>query len=386
MKLCVHSGFGIETATKLELRKLGIDAPAVNGRFVFDGTVADVPRLNFYLRTADRVSVIAAEFTATDFDEFFDGVRSVEWSDYCEKHTRITVNAKSYGSKLFALSALQSVGKKAVVSKLSEKYGALDETGDEIKIEFALLNDAVTVLIDTSGAGLHKRGYRDLVYEAPIKETIAAAIIELSVWRPDRPFADPFCGSGTFPIETALRAKNIPSGYFRTFLFEQYGFIDKKFIAELREKARDEIKPSADADIFGGDINPRAIELAVHHAENAGVADLIKFRASDARKMDYTAERGVIACNPPYGERLLKEKEVRKLYSDFGKSFRKLPDWSLYLLTAYDDFEKAFGAKADNARKINNATLPCRLYRYLAKLPTADNRTNDSDKRAEKRK
>lgn len=381
MKLCVRSGFGIETATKLELRKLGIDAPAVNGRFVFDGSVEDVPRLNFYLRTADKVSVVVAEFQAATFDEFFDGVKAVAWSEFCDKRSRITVNAKSRDSKLFALSAIQSVGKKAVMEKLSEKFGALDESGSEIKIEFAFLNDVVTVLIDTSGAGLHKRGYRDLVYEAPIKETIAAAIIELSVWNPNRPFADPFCGSGTFAIEAAMRAKNVPSGYFRNFLFEQYGFIDKKIIAELREKAEDEIVIHPETEIFGGDINPRAVELAVHHAENAKVADLIKFRVSDARAMDYTAERGVIACNPPYGERLLKEKEVKKLYSDFGRSFRKLPDWSLYLLTAYEDFENAFGAKADNARKINNATLQCRLYRYLAETKNNPKPSNGRNNR-----
>lgn len=370
MKLTVHSGFGIETATKLELRRLGIDAPAENGRLSFEGSASDIARLNFRLRTADRVSIVAGEFCATTFDEFFDGVKNVPWADYCGKHTRITVNAKSVDSTLFALSALQSVGKKAIVSKLAESYGVLDESGEELKAEFALYKDKATVLIDTSGAGLHKRGYRDLVYEAPLKETIAAAIIELSVWNPSRPFADPFCGSGTFPIEAALIAKNIPSGYFRNFLFENYSFIDKKHIVDLRKEAKDAVIREPHTEIYGGDVNERAIELAAHHAENAGVSDVIKFGISDARSMNFTSSRGVIACNPPYGERLLKENEVRKLYAAFGKSFRKLPDWSLYLLTAYADFENAFGQKADKARKIYNATLPCRVYRYLAKAPT----------------
>ncbi len=366
MKLTVHSGFGIETATKLELRRLGIEAPAENGRFSFDGTASDVARLNLNLRTADRVSIVAGEFEATTFDGFFDGVKSIPWADYCGKHTKVTVNAKSVDSMLFALSALQSVGKKAVVTRLAESYGVLDESGEDLRVEFALYKDKVTVLIDTSGAGLHKRGYRDLVYEAPVKETIAAAIIGMSVWNPARPFADPFCGSGTFPIEAALIAKNIPSGYFRGFLFENYSFIDKHHIAELRKEAGEAIIRKPHVEIFGGDINERAIELAGHHAENAGVADVISFAKADARAMNFTSRRGVIACNPPYGERLLKEKEVRKLYSAFGKAFRRLPDWSLYLLTAYADFESAFGEKSDKARKIYNATLPCRVYRYLA--------------------
>lgn len=369
MKLAVASGFGIETATKIELKRLGIDAPAVNGRFCFDGTPEDVARLNLYLRTADRVSIVAGEFEATTFDGFFDGVRNIPWRDYCGKHTKITVNAKSVDSGLFALSALQSVGKKAIVDKLSESLGALDESGEEIKIEFALYKDMASVLIDTSGAGLHKRGYRDLVYEAPVKETIAAAILELSVWNPNRPFADPFCGSGTFPIEAALIAKNVPAGYFRKFLFENYSFIDKAHIERLRKEAEEAVIPNPRAEIFGGDINPRALELSAHHAEIAGVRDIIRFEQADARAMDFRTPRGVIACNPPYGERLLKEREVRKLYADFGRAFRKLPDWSLYLLTAYDDFERAFGERADKARKMYNATLPCRLYRYLAKAP-----------------
>lgn len=376
MKLTVHSGFGIETATKLELRRLGIDAPAENGRFSFDGTAFDIARLNLCLRTADRVSIVAGEFLATTFDGFFDGVKNIPWADYCGKHTKVIVNAKSVESTLFALSALQSVGKKAIVTKLAESYGTLDESGEELRVEFALYKDKATVLIDTSGSGLHKRGYRDLVYEAPVKETIAAAIIELSVWNPSRPFADPFCGSGTFPIEAALIAKNIPSGYFREFLFENYSFIDKKHIAELRKEAKEAIVQDPHVEIFGGDINERAIELAAHHAQNAEVADIINFRTADARAMDFSSRRGVIACNPPYGERLLKEKEVRKLYAAFGKSFRKLPDWSLYLLTAYADFENAFGQKADKARKIYNATLPCRVYRYLAQAPAKKEKNN----------
>ncbi len=368
MELVVHSGFGIETATKLELRRLGIEAPSIGGRFCFDGDGLDIARLNLKLRTADRVSIMLNRFVATDFDTLFDGVYSVDWRSIVPRDAAIIVNAKSINSKLYALSAIQSITKKAILSKLI-KSGRWDESGVAFRLEIAIIDDEVSVLLDTSGDGLHKRGYRDLVYEAPIKETIAAAIIELSVWNKDRPLLDPFCGSGTFLIEGAMRALNIPSGYYRNFLFEGYDFIDKSHLRELKEEATASINWEQKLHLYGYDVNREAIRLSNHHAHNIGLDKYIHFEVADMRTVVNTRPYGVVITNPPYGERLLKKKDVEKLYADFGNMFRALPDWCLYLITAFEEFETFFGKKADKTRKIYNAKLPCRLYQYLGRAP-----------------
>ncbi len=368
MDIVVHSGFGIETATKLELRRLGIDAPSIDGRFVFDGSTGDIVKCNLFLRTADRVSVQLKRFSATDFDALYDGIASIDWKSIVPKKGAIIVNAKSFESKLFALSAIQSVTKKAIISTLI-KGGTWDESGNQFKIEVAIFKDEVSILLDTSGDGLHKRGYRNLVYEAPIKETIAAAILELSVWNKDRPLMDPFCGSGTFLIEGAMRALNIPSGINRKFLFENYDFIDKSILKREKTEAEEGILKEEKLHLYGYDINKEAIRLSQHHAQNFGLSKYIHFEVADMRTIVNTRPYGVVVTNPPYGERLLKKHEVENLYKDFGLMFKNLPDWCLYLITAYEDFEKCFGKKADKTRKIFNAKLPCRLYQYLGKAP-----------------
>ncbi len=368
MELVVHSGFGIETATKLELKRLGIVAPSIGGRFLFDGDTRDIANLNLNLRTADRVSIRLACFKATDFDSLFDGIAEIDWRDYVPKKGAIIVNAKSVNSQLYALSAIQSITKKAILKKLIGG-GRWDESGAPFRVEVAIIDDEVSVLLDTSGDGLHKRGYRDLVYEAPIKETIAAAIIELSVWNKDRPLMDPFCGSGTFLIEGAMRALNIPSGYYRKFLFEGYDFVDKAHLEGLKKEAEEKIDLERKLHLYGYDINKEAIRLARHHAQNFGLEQYIHFEVADMRTVVNTRPYGVVVTNPPYGERLLKKNEVEKLYADFGVMFRALPDWCLYLITAYEDFETCFGKKADKTRKIFNAKLPCRLYQYLGRAP-----------------
>ncbi len=368
MDIVVHSGFGVETATKLELKKLGIAAPSIGGRFVFSGTTEDIVNLNLNLRTADRVSILLSRFEATDFDALFDGIADIDWKSLVPKRAAIVVTAKSFQSKLFALSSIQSITKKAIISTLING-GTWDESGAPFRLEVSIVNDEVTVLLDTSGNGLHKRGYRDLVYEAPIKETLAAAILELSVWNKDRPLMDPFCGSGTFVIEGAMRALNIPSGFYRKFLFESYDFVDSAILKSLKKEAEESILKDPKLHLYGYDINKEAIRLSQHHAHNFGLDKYIHFETADMRTIVNTRPYGVIVTNPPYGERLLKKREVEMLYKDFGIMFRALPDWCLYLITAYEDFERCFGKKADKTRKLFNAKLPCRLYQYLGKAP-----------------
>ncbi|MGN1099217.1 MAG: class I SAM-dependent RNA methyltransferase [Christensenellales bacterium] len=368
MEIAVSVGAGTETAAKNELKRLGIEAPCIDGKFYFEGSGKDVATLNVRLSTAGKVYVRAGKFKAETFDELYDGIRAIEWADIVYADNAVVVNAKSVKSKLFSLTALQSVAKKAIVDKLSLVYGTLPECGAPVYVDINLNADEVSVLINTSGDGLHKRGYRRYVYEAPVKETIAASIIRLSVWNKDRAFLDPFCGSGTFPIEAAMYALNIPSGMYRSFAFDSYKFLDTKS-DEIKKLAREEIAWDTETDIRGSDVNPRAVELSELHAAAFGLSKYIRFEVADMRTVESDRRCGVIITNPPYGERLLDERELQKLYADFGKTVRRLDDWSVYLLTAYGDFERYFGKKADKTRKIFNAKLECRLYRYLGKKP-----------------
>lgn len=369
MEIIVSSGSGIETAAKIELRKLGIDAPCHNGKFIFNGNEEDIVKLNLNLRTCDRVYIRLACFTAMSFDELYDYTRDIAWVDIIPADAAIIVNAKSVDSKLYALSAIQSIVKKAIVDKLKVKYPVLLESGAAYNVEIRVIKNEVWVMLDTSGEPLHKRGYRKLVGEAPIKETIAAAIINLSVWNPDRPLIDPFTGSGTIPIEAAMIALNMAPGINRNFAFEHFNFIDKERLVVARKQAYDMIDWDRKLKIYGYDINYKAIQLAMTHAENIKLEKYIHFEKNDMRNIATRQKYGVIICNPPYGERLMEEKDIKILYSDFGKMYRSLDSWSCYVITSYYDFEKYFGLKSIKNRKIFNANLECRLYQYLGKKP-----------------
>lgn len=371
MEIHVGCGSGVETATKLELREMGIDAPCINGRFIFEGGGDEIVKCNLLLRTADRVQVRLAKFPASTFDELFEGVKEVNWADIIPRDAAIIVNAKSVKSKLTAVSSIQSVSKKAIVESLKKKYATLPETGAAVRIEINLFQDEVSVLLDTSGDGLHKRGYRDLVWQAPIRETLAAAIIKLSVWAPDRALIDAFCGSGTIPIEAAMSALNIPAGYFRKFAFEDLSLVERGLLEKRRREAEEKIERDKKLRVSGFDINPKAIKLAMHHAKNIGLEKYIHFETKDMRGISSRYKYGVIISNPPYGERLMEERELRELYKDFGKLYRSMDGWSLYTITAYPDFERCFGKKADGNRKMYNAGIECRLYRYLGSKPKA---------------
>ncbi len=370
MKIIVTSGFGIETATKLELRSLGIEAPSERGRFYFEGTTQDVVNCNLNLRVAGKVYVELDKFRATTFDDLFDGIYAMPWADIIPQNAVIIVNAKSIDSTLFAMSSLQSVSKKAIVKKLCEKYRSLPEDGVVVKLEISLVNDVCSVLLDTTGDGLHKRGYRDMVWEAPIKETIASAIIKLSVWNPDRPIIDAFTGSGTIPIECAMIALNMAPGLKRKFLLEDNSLVfDPSLMRLAKQQAEANINWDAKPRISGFDIDKRAIRLAQHHAENFGLSKYIHFEASDMRNISSRYKYGVIISNPPYGERLMGNEDLFGLYRDFGKMYRSLDNWSLYAITSFTNFERAFGSMATKNRKIYNAKLECRLYQYLGERP-----------------
>lgn len=373
MEICVTSASGIEAVTKRELYKIigKEDLSAINGRIKFEGDESDVAKCNLNLRTGNRVEIVLGGFKAETFDDLFDGVKSIPFEEYIDRDGKIIVSAKSVQSKLFAYSAIQSVSKKAICERLCKKYGVneLGESGARYKIEVAALKDYVTVTLDTSGDGLHRRGYRGLVGEAPLKETLAAALVELSVWNKTRPFADLFCGTGTIPIEACMIALNIPAGLNRSFDFQNWKRFDKKIFDRAAEEAKANIVTDADLRISGFDIDDKQLKLARKHAELAGVDKYIHFQRADMRDFSSRFSHGVIISNPPYGERLSDRKEVEKLYRDYGKKVALLDDWCAYTLTPVDDFERLFGKKADKKRKIYNGKIECCYYSHLAPPP-----------------
>lgn len=373
MEICVTSASGIEAVTKRELYKIigKEDLSAINGRIKFDGDESDVAKCNLNLRTGNRVEIVLGGFKAETFDDLFEGIKAIPFEEYICRDGKIIVNAKSVQSKLFAYSAIQSVSKKAICERLCKKYGVneLGESGARYKIEVAALKDYVTVTLDTSGDGLHRRGYRGLVGEAPLKETLAAALVELSVWNKSRPLADLFCGTGTIPIEACMIALNIPAGLNRGFDFQNWKCFDKKIFDRAAEEAKANIVTDADLRISGFDIEDKQLKLARKHAELAGVDKYIHFQRADMRDFSSRFSHGVIISNPPYGERLSDRKEVEKLYRDYGKKVALLDDWCAYTLTPVDDFERLFGKKADKKRKIYNGKIECFYYSHLAPPP-----------------
>lgn len=373
MEICVTSASGIEAVTKRELYKIigKEDLSAINGRIKFEGDESDVAKCNLNLRTGNRVEIVLGGFKAETFDDLFEGIKAIPFEEYICRDGKIIVNAKSVQSKLFAYSAIQSVSKKAICERLCKKFGVneLNESGARYKIEVAALKDYVTVTLDTSGDGLHRRGYRGLVGEAPLKETLAAALVELSVWNKSRPLADLFCGTGTIPIEACMIALNIPAGLNRGFDFQNWKCFDKKIFDRAAEEAKANIVTDADLRIGGFDIDDKQLKLARKHAELAGVDKYIHFQRADMRDFSSRFSHGVIISNPPYGERLSDRKEVEKLYRDYGKKVASLDDWCAYTLTPVDDFERIFGKKADKKRKIYNGKIECCYYSHLAPPP-----------------
>ncbi|MGM9987472.1 MAG: class I SAM-dependent RNA methyltransferase [Bacillaceae bacterium] len=369
--LIATAAMGLEALVAKEVRDLGYECKVDNGKIEFEGDLLAICRANLWLRTADRVKLKLAEFKATTFEELFQKTKAIDWHRYIPLDGNFPVIGKSHKSKLFSVPDCQAIVKKATVEKLRESYRVdwFPEKGAMYKIEVAILKDIVTITLDTSGAGLHKRGYRVGQGEAPLKETMAAALIQLTNWRSDRPFVDPFCGSGTIPIEAALIAHNIAPGTFREFVSESWTFIPKALWKQARDEAESLARYDEPVNIVGCDIDHRMIEIAKANAEEIGLGDSISFKQMQMKDFTTKEEYGYVVTNPPYGERLSEKALVEQIYSDMGYVFQKLDTWSIYVLTSHEGFEQYYGKPASKKRKLFNGFIKCDYYQYFGKRP-----------------
>ena len=367
LTFAVPTLFGLEGLCADEMRRLNLEGvQAENGRVLCRGSALDIARLNLNLRTGERVLLVLGSFPADNFDALFEGTKALPWERFIPREGQFPVKGHCLNSALHAVPACQAIVKKAVAARLGEKYGlnTLPETGALYQIQFSIMKDTATLMLDTSGAGLHKRGYRAHGVVAPLRETLAAAMVMLSWYKGRDPLCDPFCGSGTIPIEAALIAKNRAPGLNRTFSAQKWAFVDKKLWLEAADQAMDQ-EFDGDYEIWGGDLDPDAVELARHNAELAEVDDVVHFDVDDARTFHWGGLYGRVVTNPPYGERIMERKEAEELYRAFGKAWAKFPDgWKLYLLSSHTEFERAFGKQADKKRKLYNGMLKCDLFMY----------------------
>lgn len=374
IELIAPCHFGLEAVLKREILDLGYEISSVeDGRVTFQGDAEAVCRANIFLRTAERVLLKVGSFQAVSFEELFEKTKALPWEAYIPKDGKFWVTkASSVKSRLFSPSDIQSVMKKAMVRRLQEHYRMewFPEDGPEYPVRVFLMKDQVTVGIDTSGASLHKRGYREVSGKAPITETLAAALIMLTPWRGDRILVDPFCGSGTFPIEAAMMAANIAPGMNRSFTAEKWtNLIPKKLWYDTVDEASDLIREPEETDIQGYDADEDVIRIARRNAAEAGVEHMIHFQRRDVRDLSHPKKYGFIITNPPYGERLEDKKDLPELYRAFGESFRRLETWSAYMITSYEDAERYFGRKADKNRKIYNGMLKTYFYQFQGPKP-----------------
>lgn len=367
--------FGLESVLKREITDLGYETSEVlDGRVTFIGDEEAVARANIGLRTAERILIKVGSFKAVTYDELFEGTKALPWEDFITKDGRFNVvKASSVKSKLFSPSDIQSIMKKAIVERLKGKYAVswFLEDGNDYPIRVTILKDEVTVGLDTTGVSLHKRGYRKLTAKAPIAENLAAALIDLTPWHPDRILVDPFCGSGTFPIEAAMIAANMAPGVNRDFTACDWeNIILSKVWKDAFEEARDEINLNVDTDIQGYDIDRNMVEAARANARLAGVDKLIHFQERDVKDLSHAKKYGFIITNPPYGERLEDKETLPLLYGTLSKRFERLEDWSLFIISSYDGVEAAMGRKADKNRKIYNGMLKTYFYSFMGKKPS----------------
>ena len=372
--LLVPCHFGLEAVLKREIYDLGYEITKVeDGRVTFEGDEEAVCRANIFLRTAERVMIQVGRFKATTFEELFQGIKNLPWEEYIPEDGKFWVKkASSINSKLFSPSDIQSIAKKAMVERMKQKYHKewFKEDGAAYPVRIFLLKDEVTVALDTSGDSLHKRGYRTMTSKAPLTETLAASLIMLTPWRKDRILVDPFCGSGTFPIEAAMIAANIAPGMNRDFTAEEWtNLIDRKLWYECVKEAEDMIDTTVKVDIQGYDIDGDVIKAARENAKRAGVEHMIHFQQRAVADLSHPKKYGFIITNPPYGERLEEKEALPGLYREFGESFRKLDSWSAYMITSYEDAERYFGRKADKNRKIYNGMLKTYFYQFQGPKP-----------------
>ncbi len=364
--------FGLESTVKREVQNLGFENIKVqDGRVEFTGDLRDMARANIHLGGADRVLLKLAEFKALEFEDIFQAVKKIDWAYYMPMDANFVVTGKSVKSKLSSVPACQSVTEKAIVEKMKETYklSIFPKSGAKYKVLISILKDTAIITIDTSGEGLHKRGYREVAVKAPLKETLAYSLIELSYWKKDRVLLDPVCGSGTIAIEAAMKAKNIAPGLSRKFVSETWSFSDPQIWKDVRAEAFSKIDVDFTPKIYASDIDPKNIEVAKENAYNAGVDDCIVFECKPFKEVTLPEQYGVTICNPPYGERIGILKEVEDLYRDMGKLYQADPTWSFYCITSHEEFERIYGKRADQKRKLYNGMIKIDYFQYYGLRP-----------------
>ena len=373
LELIAATTFGLEAVVRREIEKLGYKIiKTEDGKVTFTGDERAIVRANLWLRSADRVQIRMAEFKALEFEDIFQNVKGIPWEEWIPMDGNFTVNAVSVKSKISSVPAIQKVGERALIDRLRELYpiDRFPKTGSTFDIRISIHKDIATVTLDTTGPGLNKRGYRRLIGKAPLKETMAAAMVSLSFWNPDRILADPCCGSGTIPIEAAMIAKNIAPGISREFTSETWDAISSELWKQERANAYKEIRNDVTLKIFASDIDPAAIKIAKENAEEAGVGDLIKFNIADVSALKTKALSGVIISNPPYGERIGDREVIDHIYDSWREFFASNPTWSLFALTSDKTIEdKVFGRPADRRRKLYNGRMEVCYYQFHGKKP-----------------
>ena len=366
LNFAVPTLFGLEGIAGDELRRLNMENVQVeNGRVLFSGDETTLARANLNLRTGERVLLILAEFEAKTFEQLFQGVYHTNLEDFIPKNGEFPVKGHCLNSTLMSVPDCQAIVKKAASKRLGEKYGIswLPEDGEKHQLQFAIMNDRVTLYLDTSGPGLHKRGYRAIGNDAPLRETLAAAMVMLTRYRGRDFIWDPFCGSGTIPIEAALIAKNRAPGLRRRFASEKFAWMDEKIWQDARGEAMDK-EFKGDYRILGSDNDPKCVSLAMANARKAAVSDIIEFKDGDATKMSLPCDTGVMICNPPYGQRMLEQQSAQRLYQAFGRHVKFADGWQKFIITSEPEFEHYFGRRADKKRKLYNGMIKCDLYMY----------------------
>lgn len=373
LHLIATAAFGLEAVVARELKALGYDQQTVeDGRVLFEADLAAIPRCNLWLRSADRVLVRMGEFEARDFGELFDQTRDLPWADWLPVDAKFPVRGRSNRSQLRSVPTCQSISKKAIVESMNDRYHRehFDESGDEFPIDVSLKRDRATLTLDTTGPGLHKRGYRTWIGAAPLKETLAATLVQLSFFNRDKAFIDPFCGTGTIPIEAALIARNRAPGLLRSFVSESWPIIGPELWSEARREARQLILPPLESPLVGTDIDASVLEHARRHAEQAGVADDIHFQQLDIAEMRSQAKYGCCICNPPYGERIESDTgDITELYRSLARQLSSMETWSSYVITSLRDVEAIFGRKSGRKRKLYNGRIECTYYQFFGPRP-----------------
>ena len=373
LELIAATTFGLEAVVRREIEALDYKIiKTEDGRVIFEGSERAIARANLWLRSADRVQIKMAEFKALEFEDIFQSVKGIPWEEWIPMEGNFIVNAVSVKSKISSVPAIQKVGERALIDRLRELYpiDRFPKTGAEFDVRISIHKDMATVTLDTTGPGLNKRGYRRLIGKAPLKETMAAAMVNLSFWNPDRILVDPCCGSGTIPIEAAMIAKNIAPGLSRSFASEEWDAVPKNIWKEERARSYKEIRSDLDLKIYGSDIDPAAIKIAKENAEEAGVGDLIRFSVADVSALKTKALSGVMISNPPYGERIGDREAIDHIYDSWKKFFGENPTWSLFALTSDKTIEdKVFGKPADRRRKLYNGRMEVCYYQFPGKKP-----------------